>query len=121
MGGAHAFWMRPDLQTAVTAEISGRDGPRPDRSGKSFTNEGNRTSPSPLMLLLSVQLCINSCGPWSGAGGVGRGDFSRLVSFPFQRRLEHTSHPSSCLHFGGDPGGEGLQGERFEIKPSGWD
>lgn len=63
-------------------------------------NEGNRTSTSPLMLLLSVQLSINSCGPWSGAGGGGgsadwfhslsRGDWSIPVTLPPACILEGT-------------------------------
>lgn len=80
-------------------------------------NEGNRINTSPLMPLLSIQLSTNSHRL------PGLGEFSQLVSFLFQRRLEIpcTSHLPSCLHFGWYTGVEGLQGESFDIKPSRWD
>lgn len=80
-------------------------------------NEGNRISTSPLMLLMIIHVSTNS------QGLPGLGEFSPLVSFLFQRRLEilSTSRLPSCLDFGWYTGVEGLQGESFHIKPSIWD
>lgn len=73
------------------AEISCEDGPRPDRSGKSFMNEGNRLSASPSLPLTSLHLGTNSHG-LPGLGGAWQPCF-----LPFPEDAGGTPYQSASL------------------------
>lgn len=104
MGGARAFWMQMDLQTPQgCVEISCEDGPRPDRSGKSFMNVGNRRSASPTLPLMSVHLSKN-CHGQSGLWECGH-----LLSSS-RGCWRHPLPVTSLLLMGA----QGLRGESFE-------